>query len=605
MNLIPAANRLRENALRRLKNVIAPQVVGVPPTNGIHDLMLLPDGEIRHYGFRGDFRTGNIENVYLSSPDCGFSWVENDAPANCPGATVRSPWSGDYVTVICTHGKPSLEEFQTIHASCPEPGIYVHRSTQGPDGPFVSQKVGDLLPKMIMPRQPLALRSRKRWVLPAQAAEQGDFIVHPVVFFSDDDGETWRHVMLPSIPRKGLHWPHAGLRWENCGDEPTIAELGDGSLYMLIRTAQDEFWQSYSTDGGESWTTPEPSRFYGTITTPLLLKLIDGRLLAVWNNTTPLPEVDHALQPGLTDDERAGIWEDIFTNRDALHAAISEDDGQSWVGFRELHLNERRNDIDFRSHGGNDVSVDKSVHQSQAVELPGGKVMLAFGQHPDCRRMIIFDPNWLYETERRDDLRLGLGGWSYHQYLKGLAGNYRGFTGHCSVNRRAGIALVPHPDGEAREVMLIARHPDDRLLEEKEGAVWNFPSGNAGQVRLKIRQPKGSAGTQIALVDRWFNPTDPVVAHFSQFVLQLDATGRINEHPVVQHDQWHWLTIRWDLKSQPAATFSVDNGPEYPLKQIAKTQNGISYLHLQSAATEADPHGIMLEIVEKSGAATV
>ena len=590
----------REQALRRLREVFAPQVVGVPPINAIHDLMLLPDGEIRHYGFRGDFRTGNIRNIFLSSPDYGFSWIEHDAAPNSPGATVRSRWSGDYLTVLCKHGHPGVEEWQSIHGACPERGLYVHRSSEGPDGLFVSHRLGELLPRLLLPRQPLPLRSRRRWILPGQAAG-ADGRMCPVVFLSDDDGHQWAPVFLPAVPLFGLRPPHAGLRWENCGAEPTVAELADGRLYMLIRTAHDQFWESRSDDAGTTWSAPAPSRFYGTITTPLLFPLSDGRLLAFWNNTTPLPEVDHATQPGLTDDERNGVWEDVFTNRDALHAAISEDAGKNWTGFRELHLNERRNDVDFRSRGGNDSTVDKSVHQSQAVELPGGKVLLAFGQHADCRRMILFDPNWLYETGRRDDFRGGLDRWSVQSYLKSVPGGFRGFTGHCSANRRAGPALVPHPDGEMREVLQIARHPDVRLLEERQGAVWNFPAAFSGQVRLRLRQPAGAAGTQIALLDRWFNPTDPVVAEFSMFVLRLDAAGRINGQPALQADRWHELTIRWDLGRTPEASFRIDAGSEFGLPLRFPTVNGLSYLHLQSAAAEADPHGLLVEWVEKTG----
>ncbi|HEY9248280.1 MAG TPA: hypothetical protein VIO38_04080, partial [Rariglobus sp.] len=49
---------LQERAWGRLKDVFSPRVVGVPPTNAIRDLRVLPDGEIRHYGFRGARRAG-------------------------------------------------------------------------------------------------------------------------------------------------------------------------------------------------------------------------------------------------------------------------------------------------------------------------------------------------------------------------------------------------------------------------------------------------------------------------------------------------------------------------------------------------------------------
>lgn len=580
-----------------LNHVYAPQVVGIPPTNAIHDLMRLPDGELRHYGFTGDFRVG-IRMVYLRSRDHGLSWSEHDAPAGSPGATVQSPWSGDWLTVLTSHGQQSLEEFQDAHRLLPGPGIWLFRSRTGPDGPYAASKVMDLPPRTLLPRQPLALRQRQRWVLPGHGAG-ADGGLRPLVLLSDDDGASWRLVWLTAVPRPGVAWPHAGPRWWNCGDEPTVAELGDGRLYMLIRTAHDQFWESWSHDGGESWDTPAPSRFWGTITTPLLHRLSDGRLLAVWNSTTPLPEVDHATQDGLSDDERAGVWEDVFTNRDALHAAISADDGANWRGFRELLLNERRNDGDFRSSGGNDVTVDKSIHQSQAVELPGGKVLLAVGQHPRCRRLVVFDPAWLLEEERSEDFRHGLGGWSVQQYLRSVAGNYRGHSGHCALNRRAGAALVPDPDGRMREVLRIARHPDPRLLDEREGAVWNFPAGRRGRLHLRLQLPVGSAGARIALLDHWLNPTDPVVGHYAQVLLELDGAGRCDGIARLIPGRWHDLVLGWDLDGA-GITAQVDAGESWPLPCRTPCRDGLSYLHLQSSAESADFHGLLLESVAKS-----
>lgn len=50
-------------------------------------------------------------------------------------------------------------------------------------------------------------------------------------------------------------------------------------------------------------------------------RLEDGRLLFFWCNTTPLPEMETAN----------GVWDDVFTNRDVTHVAISEDDGKTWT----------------------------------------------------------------------------------------------------------------------------------------------------------------------------------------------------------------------------------------------------------------------------------
>ncbi|MFZ2643155.1 MAG: sialidase family protein [Verrucomicrobiia bacterium] len=575
-----------------LRGIFAPRVVGVPPENACRGLMVMPDGEIRHYGFRHDAGK-HLQPVYISSRDHGLSWREFPVIGVTAGSMVRSPWSGDSLTILCKPKRVDAESWQTALNMCDGSGFFVFRSPQGPEGSLTNSLINRHMG--FMARLPLALRQRRQWVQPIQ--RRGESPNQPGVLLSNDDGATWREVLLPSPPAHKIEWPHEGVRWQNYGCEPTVVELSNGRLWMLIRTSQDCHYEAFSDDGGDTWTTPVPSRFYATITMPLLFRMGDGRLLVVWNNSTPLPELKHESQPGLNKSEREGTSEDFFTNRDVLHAAISADEGRTWRGFRELYLNERRNDGDFRASGGNRESLDKSIHQSQAVELPGKKILLAFGQHPLCRRLMIFDPDWLLENHREDNFAYGLGGWSVQQYLKSVPGNFRGVSGHCAYNRRAGASLIPHPDGLPREVLQVARHPDPRLLHEVEGAVWNFPCWQRGSLKLRLRMPQGSKGMQICLVDRWFNPVDPVVSRFAQYVMRLDPAGSINAVPALKPDTWAELEIRWD---QNSARFSIGGDAWHELPRVFPTRNGISYLHLQSAASEADPQGVLIESVAAS-----
>ncbi len=585
-----------------LHDVFGPRITGVPPGDAHRDLMRLADGRIRHYGRElalGDDGMLRSHEIYTESSDEGLSWRTNPAAIPSVGGMVFDPARGDYWTVLHCHGgvnrHGSDDYYSALWAGlCPEAGVYLFRAPS-PDGPFTARRIW---PEVLhVQRQPLVLRRNGRFLVPFQVSINQ--LCHPGVLLSDDNGENWRRVLLSPTPVPDkVVWPHRGLRWLNPGAEPIVAENPAGKLIMLLRTSQDCFYRAESLDGGDSWSTPAPSCFWGTATMPNLVTLRDGRMLAIWNNNTPLPEVDHALQVHLSERERAGMGEDMFTNRDAIHAAISEDGGDTWTGFRELHLNERRNDADFRL-SGTALEIDKSVHQNQLLELEDRKILVAFGQHHLCRKFVVFDPTWLYESCRANDFRNGLRDWSVHTYLKGINGMTLGYRGHCSLNRQFGATPVPDPTGGSREVLRIARHPDPRLMHEKQGAVWNFPAGRRGEVTVELYLTPGSAGLQLSLCDRWFNPVDPVVGEFAPAVFNLDSAGRINGVPALTPGEWLKLTLRWDLD---AASSVVEIGElRIPGRcgGHAQTPLQISYLHLQSIAENTDECGVLIASVSK------
>ena len=112
---------------------------------------------------------------------------------------------------------------------------------------------------------------------------------------SDDDGKTWNRSNLVDL---GGHGDHSGAM------EPTVAELSDGRLLMLIRTHWGRFWEALSDDGGLSWRTVRPSQIESTSAPGFLLKLQSGRLALVSND-----------QVGRTN----------------LLLVFSQDDGQTWT----------------------------------------------------------------------------------------------------------------------------------------------------------------------------------------------------------------------------------------------------------------------------------
>lgn len=131
----------------------------------------------------------------------------------------------------------------------------------------------------------------------------------PVTFYSDDDGITWK---------EGSSYCFATLPHCKTGlQESGMLELRSGAIWQWMRTDTGRQYEAFSTDGGDSWTPPVPSRFTAP-DSPLCIKRIpdDGRLFAVWN---PIPNYIGRNNPG-----PAG-W-----GRTPLVAATSADEGKSW-----------------------------------------------------------------------------------------------------------------------------------------------------------------------------------------------------------------------------------------------------------------------------------
>lgn len=565
--------------LLQLQEIYAPRPVAVPPVNATRELMQLPGGEIRHYHL---LEQELVSDYFLASKDYGLSWKKFPAPPNCPGATVCSPYSGDFLTLRTDRRSPQQ--------------LLLFRSQNGCDGDYTQTAVATLSGGLAC-RQPLPLRRIKRWVLPVQEHRPGEPRRCPAVLLSDDDGYSWQSVHLPTLPVLKVAAPHQGVRWLDCGPEPTIAELADGRLMMLLRTAMDFYYQSFSDDYGQTWTAAEPSPFYGTITSPLLLTLSSGRLLFFGNLTQPLPELAHQQTAYLNDSELSGQSEDVFTNRDVLHAALSDDHGRTWQGFREIWLNPLRNAADFRLAGGRADSNDRSVHQAQALELPDGKILVACGQHPLSRMMLIFASDWLLEKERSDDFSCGLGDWSVHQYVKSRLGNTRGpATGHCAYNRRPGAALISSPL-DCRECLQVARFADPRLIEERQGAVWNFPMAARGFLRLEFMPQSGAGEVLFLLHDHWLNPTDVNARQYACLSLQLQPGGQIGPEQSRLNEK-NVLEIFWHCANPQDCFFRLNDAAMQPIEFLRPPLHGLNYLHIQSASANTDPLGVLIFAVK-------
>jgi len=140
-------------------------------------------------------------------------------------------------------------------------------------------------------------------------------------YFSDDGGQTW----LESLTSYYLCSPSGhGLQ------EPGVIELNGGKLWSWSRAGafglqgqNGHQWQSFSEDGGQVWSQPQPSQFISPCS-PMHVKRIPstGHLLAIWN--------DHSGR-FKTPKPKASSW-----GRTPLVSAISKDEGQTWEHHKLL-----------------------------------------------------------------------------------------------------------------------------------------------------------------------------------------------------------------------------------------------------------------------------
>lgn len=113
-----------------------------------------------------------------------------------------------------------------------------------------------------------------------------------IFFISNDDGVTWHEAegkcVLPDMANS-----MSGLQ------EPGIIELLPNVLWGFARTDLGRQYEFFSHDGGQHWSSAQPSRFTSPLSPLSMKRGADKSIYAVWN---PIP-----LYNGRSD-KHGGIW---------------------------------------------------------------------------------------------------------------------------------------------------------------------------------------------------------------------------------------------------------------------------------------------------------
>ncbi|MGC9317398.1 MAG: sialidase family protein [Armatimonadota bacterium] len=394
--------------------------------------------------------------------------------------------------------------------------------------------------------------SSGRFLLPLaylSARETGKFVA--TCIYSDDRGESWE------LSRSDLVVDSGRGSLESGACEPVVIEMEPGQIWMLIRTQTGYFYEAFSDDGGETWSEPVQSRFKTTNSPAGLFKLSDGRILLMWDNCT------------------FGNLEDFRGDRPVIAAAISDDNGATWHGYREIAR----------------AVQSWALAYPFAAETDRGDVItyLQFGSH----RLPPLDPDWLMETSVEDDLSEGMELWS--------------------VAGAEGVGIEELPEATGGHVLAMRKTSSEREAATSR----NFPFGVRGRVELRMRVAEGCRGASIVLTDVFSLPPFDRSGSFRVEVREdgglyaVQPNGASARAAEVPTDEWFTLGLQWDCQRHRCSV--TLNGEEvcrlwqllapdlakYPPNmadgRAVAYAPGICYLRLRLSAEDTDQAGLMVD----------
>ncbi|MFC2075559.1 sialidase family protein [candidate division KSB1 bacterium] len=428
-----------------------------------------------------------------------------------------------------------------------------------------------------------------------------DFTREMYTYHSDDDGQAWAGPSARIYSGNSWKAPSNMKMYIGSPDwSPFMVELEDGRIQMFTRNDKLYHWQFFSDDRGVTWDKGQPTRFYGIFSNTRYIRIHDGRIVHMWLNSIPW----HDKETGVR------VLSGHNTARDIIHAAISDNEGKTFRGYREVTVDPQCHDSLYSVV----PSYDAGQHHQKFVVTKDNKVIVWTGQddydilrESKHRQTVIFELGWLYETKRNIDFSNGYEGlhvWKLSDDRVG-ATNYR--------SRILGATIIDHPTQAGKKTLELRSENNEKVnfydtegtkftygvLTPQDGAVWNFPTGPEGSVSTRILLRSGFKGGMISLTNGFWNPADPRGDEMAMYSLNIPANGQINSTTTLAKEKWITLTLGWD-KSNMACKVYVDNVLQ---KQTLPIKNkpgidGINYVRFRSTAESEDLGGFLVESIE-------
>ncbi len=268
--------------------------------------------------------------------------------------------------------------------------------------------------------------------------------------YSDDDGRTW--MRSTSILRTG------GGGFESGASEPTVAELPNGKLWMLIRAQTGFLWESFSEDRGTTWSTATESKFPSSNAPASMLRLKSGEIAVAWNPHVDSNYARQSLVIGLTDD------------------------GKKLKGLREF---------DFTDFTDDPAASIPHVTYPFLTETKEGNIAVSYNKGNWSRHnrptLARINRSWILEKKDTVDLKVGRTGW--HTIDPG-------------PKREAAIEKYILENDKLW--LEITQNPNNK---NTTGIVRNIPLVQEGEIKFTVQSTK--ADGYLILGDSLLSPRNP------------------------------------------------------------------------------------------------
>lgn len=336
-----------------------------------------------------------------------------------------------------------------------------------------------------------------------------------ISLYSDDHGSTW-HQSINRI--KVIINSRNKTRYGAI--EPSILQLSNGTVWMLIRTNKGFLYQSFSHDEGRTWMATKATEFISSDSPATLVRISKNRILLFWCSDQRHDDPNSYANGG----------------REVLHAAVSTDEGKLWKGFREVLV----------CLPSEHMAGDHGTAYPSAIQNNKGNIVLVSGQG-ESGSIVMFDPAWLQKKKFSDNLSDSL------QNLTFFGIKEPAFT----LAKEAGVLNFPMTKKGVLKLRIITKQPNEIIIALSDHFSVSNDSLATIEAPIHFKWKNNAGSANINLKIEWDSNKQSAL---------LYCNGRLEQQKQFSQKAFWGLNY---LRMQPLNNGKVQDTDSYIIKSIS------------------------------------